>query len=90
VGVVALHAVPFFERAGKRGRVVCRVVDEGARGLGLGARLLRTAEAEAVRLGCVEVELTSARDRTAAHAFYGRMGYRDRCGESARFMRALD
>ncbi|MBO2451067.1 GNAT family N-acetyltransferase [Actinomadura barringtoniae] len=88
-GVVALHAVPFFERAGRRGRVVCLVVDERVRGSGLGGRLLRAAEGDAERLGCVEVELTSARERVEAHGFYGRMGYRDRCGESARFLRLL-
>jgi GNAT superfamily N-acetyltransferase len=88
-GVLALHAIPFLEHAGRRGRIVCLVVDEASRGHGIGARLVQAAEAQARRLGCTDIEVTSARARTEAHAFYRRMGYHD-CGDrSARFLRPL-
>lgn len=88
-GVLAIHAIPFLEHAGRRGRVVCLVVDEAYRGQGLGARLMAAAEVEARRLGCTEIEVTSSRARAGAHAFYQRMGYRDCCDRSARFLRPL-
>ena len=88
-GVLAIHAIPFLEHAGRRGRVVCLVVDEAYRGQGLGTRLMAAAEAEARRLGCTDIEVTSSRTRTEAHAFYLRMGYHDCCDRSARFLRPL-
>lgn len=89
-GVLAFHAIPFFEQGGQRGRVVCLVVEEESRGHGIGARLMRFIEAEARRLGCKDIELTSSRTRSAAHAFYQHIGYQDCCARSARFLRPLD
>ncbi|GAA4606228.1 GNAT family N-acetyltransferase [Actinoallomurus liliacearum] len=89
VGVLAFHAIPFFERDGSRGRVVSLVVDENARGHGVGARLMSFIEAEARRLGCEDLELTSNRRRTGAHAFYKHLGFEDACHRSARFVRPL-
>jgi GNAT superfamily N-acetyltransferase len=62
-GVLAFHAIPFLEHAGRRGRVVCLVVDEACRGQGLGARLMAAAEVEARCLGCTDIEMTSSRTR---------------------------
>ena len=89
IGVVALAVVPYFERPGNWGRVVALVVDARARGLGVGRRLVTAAEHEALARGCVCMEISSARRRTDAHAFYRAMGYADRCGESARFHKSL-
>ncbi len=89
LGVVALAVIPYFERPGSWGRVVALVVDSQARGLGVGRRLLAVAEQAAWDRGCVCMEITSARRRTAAHAFYRSAGYADRCGESARFLKEL-
>jgi GNAT superfamily N-acetyltransferase len=89
VGVLAFHAIPFFERPGRRGRVVCLVVDEETRGHGIGARLMSFIETEARRLGCEDLELTSSRYRSGAHAFYRNLGFEDGCVRSARFLRPL-
>lgn len=50
------------------------LVPEGLRGHGLGTRLMRAAEAVAVRRGCKGVWLDTASE--AAEAFYRRIGYR--------------
>jgi GNAT superfamily N-acetyltransferase len=52
------------------------VVDADARGRGLGAQLMRAAEAWAVDKGCKSVYLRSNTLRTDAHAFYQQIGYR--------------
>ena len=41
------------------------------------------------RLGCEDLELTSSRSRSGAHAFYRHLGFEDRCPRSARFVRPL-
>ncbi|RSN63750.1 GNAT family N-acetyltransferase [Amycolatopsis sp. WAC 04182] len=89
VGVVAVVAIPLLERPGSGGRIVALVVDETRRGSGIGRELVAAAEAEALRLGCDTMEVTSSRHRTAAHAFYRARGYEDRCEHSARFLRRL-
>ncbi|MBW8804176.1 MAG: GNAT family N-acetyltransferase [Catenulisporales bacterium] len=89
VGVAALAVIPYFERPGNWGRVVALVVDARVRGLGIGRRLLAACEQAALSRGCVGMEISSARRRTDAHAFYRSLGYADRCGESARFHKEL-
>ncbi len=89
VGVAALAAVPYFERPGCWGRVVALVVGTRARGLGVGRRLLAAIERAALAWGCVCMEVSSARHRTDAHAFYRLAGYTDRCDEAARFLKDL-
>lgn len=89
-GVAALHAVPFLEHTGYRGRLVALVVDTAYRGSGVGRALLAAAERRARALGCRDIEITSARDRLVAQGFYARMGYEDVCGRAARFVKRLD
>jgi GNAT superfamily N-acetyltransferase len=89
VGVAALAVVPYFERPGCWGRVVALVVDARARGLGVGRRLLAATEHAALARGCVRMEITSARRRTGAHAFYRSLGYADVCDGSARFLKDI-
>jgi DNA-binding MarR family transcriptional regulator/N-acetylglutamate synthase-like GNAT family acetyltransferase len=52
-------------------------IDDAMRGLGLGARLLRTLEEHAVSLGCAVVRLDTNSVLTDAIAMYRRAGYRD-------------
>ena len=89
VGVAALAVVPYFERPGCWGRVVALVVDARARGVGVGRQLLAATEQAALVRGCVRMEISCARHRTGAHAFYRSVGYSDRCDEAARFLKDL-
>ncbi len=89
-GCLSLHAIPYLERTGRWARIESLVVDESSRGSGAGRSLIAAAEAAARRWGCLAVEVTSARERAGAHAFYQRMGYRDICDRSGRFLKQLD
>ena len=56
---------------------------------GAGAALVRAAETQARRWGCLAIEVTSARTRHDAQAFYQRMGFTDVCDRSGRFLKEL-
>jgi GNAT superfamily N-acetyltransferase len=75
LGAVTLHITPVLHRAGPIGRLTAVVVDESARGKGIGRALVEAAERFFAEHGCVMVELTSNKKRTDAHAFYERLGY---------------
>jgi GNAT superfamily N-acetyltransferase len=51
------------------------VVEESARGAGIGAALVRAAEEWARSQGCVRIRVRSRDTRERAHAFYEREGY---------------
>ncbi len=51
------------------------VVDESARGVGIGADLVRAAEAWARAEGCTRIRVRSRDTRERAHRFYEREGY---------------
>lgn len=51
------------------------VVAEDLRGQGIGAALVREAEARLAARGCHMVEVTSNLRRADAHRFYERLGY---------------
>ena len=89
-GCLSLHAIPYLERTGRWARIESLVVDESSRGRGTGRSLIVAAEQAARQLGCLTVEVTSARTRPGAHAFYKRMGYTDACDSSGRFLKTLD
>ncbi|MPY70700.1 MAG: GNAT family N-acetyltransferase [Alphaproteobacteria bacterium] len=52
------------------------VTDEAVRGRGIGAALMRHAEAAARAAGCSQLRLSSRFEREAAHRFYERIGMR--------------
>jgi GNAT superfamily N-acetyltransferase len=89
VGVVALAVIPYFERRGSWGRIVAIVVDAHSRGLKVGRQLMEAAEQAARTRGCISMEVSSARRRTDAHAFYRALGYTDWCDKGARFLKDL-
>jgi GNAT superfamily N-acetyltransferase len=51
------------------------IVDETARGQGIGEGLMQAAEARAKKMGCGSVYLHSKVIRAGAHEFYERIGY---------------
>jgi GNAT superfamily N-acetyltransferase len=90
IGSLSLHAIPYLERTGRWARVESLVVDSAARRSGVARALVQAAEDTARQWGCLAVEITSARYREGAHAFYQQLGYTDVCGKSARFFKLID
>jgi GNAT superfamily N-acetyltransferase len=89
VGTVAVTAIPYLEREGRWGRIVALVIAEELRGRGIGRRLVEAAEEVAADLGCVAMEVTSARARTGSHPFYRSLGYADWGDRSVRYLKDL-
>jgi GNAT superfamily N-acetyltransferase len=89
VGLAAVAAIPYFEHGGNWGRIVALVVADGHRGRGIGRLLMEAAEKAALDQGCLTMEISSARHRAEAHAFYRTVGYEDWCLRSARFRKDL-
>jgi len=75
LGAVTLHVTPVMHRIGPIGRFTAVVVDESARGQGIGTILIKAAESFLASQGCAMIEVTSNKKRTDAHAFYERLGY---------------
>lgn len=90
VGCLSLHAIPYLERTGQWARIESFIVDESARGEGMGRSLVAAAEGAAREWGCLAMEVTSSRARADAHAFYMQMGYTDLCDQAGRFFKTLD
>jgi GNAT superfamily N-acetyltransferase len=75
-GTLVLLIVPNISRGGRPYALVENVVvDEGQRGSGYGAELMRYAIAEARRAGCYKIALTSRDEREDAHRFYEGLGF---------------
>ena len=89
-GLAMLYAIPYLEPGVARGRLTVLVVDGAHRGRGLGRALVTRAEEAARRLGCRDMEITSSRDREAAHGLYTRLGYVDTCDTASRLLKPLD
>lgn len=88
-GSLSLHAIPCLERDGRWARIESLVVTAAARGTGAGRMLVDAAEKLALAWDCDGIEVTSARHRAGAHAFYRRLGFADLCDRSGRFWKAL-
>ena len=87
VGLVGLHVSESLEHDGPVGKISEIVVEERLRGKGIGATLMKAAEREARRRGCVLLFLTTAERRGEAHRFYRRLGFEE---TGRRFAKALD
>ncbi len=77
VGLCALQVMRLIERDAALCRITAMVVRSEARGRGVGHALLEQVEAEAERLGCDRIEVTSNDRRDDAHAFYRSLGFED-------------
>lgn len=86
LAATTLHITPEIHRPGPIGRMTAVVVDEPARGRGIGRALIEAAEKYFVEHGCAMVEVTSNKKRLDAHRFYERLGY---TGTSFRFAKEL-
>lgn len=89
LGIVAVTAIPYLEHEGRWGRIVALVVSSTCRGQGIGRQLVQAAENAASELGCVVMEVTTARSRTESHPFYQNLGYLDGGVRSARYLKDL-
>lgn len=87
LGVLSLHWTPLLHRDKPLGRVTALVVDEAARGRGIGSRLVAEGEQVLREARCSAVEVTSNVRRAEAHDFYLGLGYGQ---PSAYFRRSLD
>ncbi|MEV4753871.1 GNAT family N-acetyltransferase [Micromonospora sp. NPDC049559] len=76
--VGALTLVVFPIPTGTRARIEDVVVDESARGRGVGAALTREAVTLATAAGARTVDLTSRPSREAANRLYERLGFQPR------------
>jgi GNAT superfamily N-acetyltransferase len=86
LGLLALHIAPMLQYARPAGRITALVVDEHNRRRGVGRLLIARAITAAEAAGCELLELTSALDRSDAHAFYRRLGF---AANSLRFRKPL-
>lgn len=75
VGVAGLHVMPLLHRDHGLCRILALSVTTTYRRLGVGRRLMDAVENIARRAGCHRLELTTAVERTDAHAFYRKLGY---------------
>jgi GNAT superfamily N-acetyltransferase len=89
LGCLAVHSSPLFELTGRSARIQALVVATAGRRSGVGRALVAAAEKLARDWGCRMIEVTSARDRVDAHAFYQQLGYVDQCARSGRFLKEL-
>ena len=75
LGMIGLSIRPQLHHCGPVATIDELVVDEQARGRGIGTALLREAIALARQRGCDVVEVMSAHHRTRAHEFYLSQGF---------------
>lgn len=85
-GVLALQVRHALHRAQPVGVLSVLVVDEAARGAGIGRALVAAGERALAEAGCGLVTVASNRSRSAAHAFYASLGYE---ATSVTFRKAL-
>lgn len=74
-GMITWSTRAVLHRPYPLGRITALVVDQAARGRGLGRRLLAHAESALAAAGCGMIELTSHDRRVDAHRFYLAVGY---------------
>jgi GNAT superfamily N-acetyltransferase len=74
VGLAGLHRMGVLHLDAPVGYITAFVIDQSARGRGVGRMLLAAAEQWARDAGCIRLTVTSAEPRADAHAFYPACG----------------
>ena len=72
-GILCIHYSLHYSQ--KSAEVVNLIVDENARNCGIGKELLTSLEKIAIDNECVYLEVSSGKQREAAHRFYEREGF---------------
>jgi GNAT superfamily N-acetyltransferase len=76
VGTLQLTLIPYLTmQGGKRALVEAVFVNEQYRGLGIGRKLMQWAIDSARAANCSMVQLTTNKQRAAAHRFYESLGF---------------
>lgn len=75
VGFLSCHIQNLLHHAGKVGEIQEMFVDESARSLGVGKKLIDEIKAIALQRNVVQLEVTSSFKREAAHRFYERENF---------------
>jgi GNAT superfamily N-acetyltransferase len=75
VGVMSAQVFPAIHTSEPVAWLTALVVDEAARGVGVGQQMVAYAEAWAAGQGAAKLALTSALHRERAHSFYKALGY---------------
>jgi len=75
VGMVTVHLFPTMHTSEPAAWLTAVVVDENARGQGVGSSLVKHAENWAIEHGALRISLTSALHRERAHEFYKSRDY---------------
>ena len=78
VGFSSLTVNNNIWQQGNLGHIDEIIVDASNRGQGIGKELMHRAFRAARKMGCKKIELDSAHDRTDAHDFYKRIGFKNR------------
>lgn len=86
VGIIGAGISPYYEKDGTYGRLLALEVDEKWRGRGVGALLVAEAERWLQERGVTWVIVNSGSQRSEAHRFYRRLGYRE---TGLRFVKSL-
>ena len=75
LGLLSLHRFAAIHATAEVAMIAALVVAEGARGAGVGRRLVERAEAIAHEHGCAHLMVTTHVRRADAHTFYERLGF---------------
>ncbi len=87
LGLATLHLIPSLHHGRHNCYITAFVVDESARGTGVGRALLGAVEAWARARDCRRISVTSAERRDGAHRFYEACGFPY---TGRRFVKVLD
>ncbi|HEX6693120.1 MAG TPA: GNAT family N-acetyltransferase [Longimicrobiales bacterium] len=75
VGLATMHIITPINRERDVAWLTTLVVDEAARGTGVGRALVEAVEARARDAGCERLSVTTHENRSQAHEFYARIGF---------------